>query len=575
MSRPNVILFMTDDQGYGDLGFTGNPWIHTPNLDAFADEAIGFSDFHVSPLCAPTRGALLTGRRPSRNGVWGVCRGRSLLKPDEVTLADVFAGGGYRTGMFGKWHLGDNYPYRPHERGFARAIYHKGGGVGQTPDHWGNNYFDDTYFHNADPVDHDGYCTDIWFDEAMRFIDDCDGDPFFVYLSTNAPHDPYLVEDRYTAPYADNEQIPNPAFYGMIANLDANFARLRSFLSARGLEEDTILIFLTDNGSSGGCVCDEKGFVTRGYNANMRGKKGSYYDGGHRVPLLVRWPEGGVQGGRRIDEMALHVDLLPTLMDLCGLEHPAPDRELDGTSLAGLLQGRAEQLPEDRTHFVQFDMAARETLDKWTVGVMTRRWRLIHGRELYDIQADPEQRSDVACRHPEVVERLRQAHETWWQKVEPGLAPYCPVVLGSDAENPARLDAFDVLGDVVYVQSLVAQGKASGGKWAVEFQRPGRYRFELRRWPEELDWPMDADISPEAFEKLIIHWPGSKPARVVPKAAQITLSGQTHQFDVDPTRPGASIELEVQEAGATTLEAYFLEDQGQKRGAYYVYVHRL
>jgi hypothetical protein len=332
---------------------------------------------------------------------------------------------------------------------------------------------------------------------------------------------------------------------------------------------------LTDNGSSGGCVCDEQGFVTRGYNAQMRGKKGSYYDGGHRVPLLVRWPGGGIQGGRRIDEMALHVDLLPTLMDLCGLEHPAPDRELDGTSLAGLLQGRAEQLPEDRTHFVQFDMASRETLDKWTVGVMTRRWRLIHGRELYDIQADPEQRSDVACRHPDVVERLRQAHEAWWEIIEPGLAPYCPVVLGSDAENPARLDAFDVLGDVVYVQSLVARGRISGGKWAVEFESPGRYRFELRRWPEELDWPMDADISPEAFEKLIIHWPGSQPGKVVPVSARVSLFGISREVEVDATQPTASLEMDVPQSGRTDLEAWFTDEEGNKRGVYYVYVERL
>ena len=177
---PNVILVITDDQGYGDLGCTGNPWIQTAHIDAFYEEAVRFTDFHVSPLCTPTRGALMSGRRPVRNGAWATCWGRSILRKSETTMADVFGASGYRTGMFGKWHLGDNYPYRPQDRGFQKVVAHKGGGVGQTPDTWGNNYFDDTYFHNGEPVEHAGYCTDVWFDEAIHFIEENKDEPFFA-----------------------------------------------------------------------------------------------------------------------------------------------------------------------------------------------------------------------------------------------------------------------------------------------------------------------------------------------------------------------------------------------------------
>ncbi|MXX02485.1 MAG: sulfatase-like hydrolase/transferase, partial [Gemmatimonadetes bacterium] len=270
--RPNVILVITDDQGYGDLGCTGHPWLKTPRIDAFHDDAVRLTDFHVSPLCTPTRGALMTGRRPVRNGAWATCWGRSILRKSETTMADVFGAAGYRTAMFGKWHLGDNYPYRPQDRGFQHVVAHKGGGVGQTPDFWGNNYFDDTYFHNGAPVEHAGYCTDVWFDEAIRFIEGCAGGqsatgeagsdaPFFVYLSTNAPHTPYLVSEEYARPYHGNPDVPEPEFCGMIANIDENFGRLRRRLAELDLEENTILIFMTDNGSSGGSELDENQHV--------------------------------------------------------------------------------------------------------------------------------------------------------------------------------------------------------------------------------------------------------------------------------------------------------------------------
>ncbi len=582
--RPNVILVMTDDQGYADLGCTGNPWIQTPNIDAFHDQAVRLSDFHVSPLCTPTRGALMSGRRPVRNGAWATCWGRSILGKNEVTMADVFAANGYRTGMFGKWHLGDNYPYRPQDRGFQKVVAHKGGGVGQTPDFWGNNYFDDTYFRSDDaandkPVEYEGYCTDIWFDEAMDFIEETqasDSDqPFFTYLVTNAPHSPYLVAERYTQLYADNPDIPEPAFYGMITNIDENFGRLRAKLDELGIADNTILIFMTDNGSSGGCELNEQGFVTRGYNAGLRGMKASYYDGGHRAPFFVRWPGGGLDSATDINEMTLHIDLLPTFIDLCGLEPPA-DVPFDGESLAPLLRGEAEALPDDRTHFIQYRQDTTPP-EKWTNAVMTRRWRLIHGAKLYDIQADPGQRHDVADAFPEVVDRLRQAHENWWAEIEPGLAAYRPISLGNDAENPTKLDAMDVMGDVAWHQTHIIQAQQSTGRWTVDVEQPGRYRFALRRWPDVLDLPIDAGISPEAARRHIYAPPSGECNTIHPTSALLRL------FDIEETQNVSEgdkevvFELSLERTGVTELEAWFVEDEASRtmQGAYYVYVERL
>jgi arylsulfatase A-like enzyme len=570
--RPNVVLVLTDDQGYGDLGCTGNPWIRTPNLDGFHGQAVRFTDFHVSPLCTPTRGALMTGRRPLRNGAWATCWGRSILRKTEVTMADVFRAGGYRTGLFGKWHLGDNYPYRPQDRGFERVVAHKGGGVGQTPDFWGNNYFDDTYFHNGRPVEHSGYCTDIWFAEAMKFIRECRDEPFFCCLSTNAPHSPYLVADRYRQPYEGVPDIPHPPFYGMITNIDENFGRLRRFLAQRGLEDDTILIFMTDNGSSGGCENDRNGLLTRGYNAGMRGKKGSYYDGGHRVPFFIRWPAGGVKGPRDVEPLALHLDLLPSFIDLCGLKRP-DGVDFDGVSLAGLLGGSVQALP-DRKEFVQYRQYTNPP-EKWTNAVMTARWRLIGGKELYDIQADPGQRRDVAEEFPAVAAELRAAHEQWWEEVSPRLSEYCPISLGNDAENPVCLCAMDVLGDVAWHQSHIIQAQKSTGRWSVDVERPGRYRFRLRRWPDELALPLDAGLSPEQVAQHLTHEP-QRPCRTIqPVAARLEVFGRAQVLRLVPGASEAVFELDLDRAGVTTLEAWFSDQAGDERGAYYVYAERV
>ena len=404
--RPNVILILTDDQGYGDLGSQGNPFIQTPHLDQLYTESVRLSDFHVDPVCTPTRAALLTGRYSIRTGAWRTGAGRAFLRRDEVTLADVFAAAGYRTGMFGKWHLGDNFPYRPHDRGFQEAVWHRHGAIGMSGDAWGNDYLDDIYQRNGEREQFTGYCTDVFFDEAFEFMEVNRDRPFFVYLSTNAPHNPYIVPDQYSAPYRSkglSAQLAN--FMGMVTNIDENVGRLLRKLKEWDLEDNTILIFMTDNGALGGIRMengDSDGFPLEpwsSFGANLRGRKGSPYEGGHRVPFFLRWPQGGLGGGKDVAGLTSHIDVMPTLMEFCGVESSSPV-QFDGVSLAPLLRGQAAA--SERTLFVahlggSYANPTFELLPYDISAVLTTRWRLVFGKELYDITRDPMQRTDVAA----------------------------------------------------------------------------------------------------------------------------------------------------------------------------------
>ena len=308
-SKPNVILIMTDDQGYGDLSCHGNPILKTPNLDRLHAESVRLTNFHVSPFCTPTRAALMTGQYPARTGAYRTSCGRTMMHPDERTIAHVFAENGYATGMVGKWHLGDNSPHRPQDRGFQNVVWHRCGGVGQASDYWGNDYFGDTYERNGKFEKFEGYCTDVWFSEAMRFIDENKNTPFFLYLATNAPHGPYRVDPKWSEPYQGKANWgAGPQFYGMIGNIDHNIDMLRQCLARLGLAENTILVFMTDNGTANGAEFGRDKLnseAVQGFNAGMRGKKSSVYEGGHRVPFFIYWPAGGLTGGRDINRLAV------------------------------------------------------------------------------------------------------------------------------------------------------------------------------------------------------------------------------------------------------------------------------
>ena len=391
--KPNVLLILVDDLGYGDLSCHGNPVLKTPNIDRLHGGSARLTNFHVDPTCSPTRSSLLTGRYSSRAGVWHTIMGRSILPKDEVTMAETFSRSGYRTGIFGKWHLGDNHPFRAHERGFQEAVVMGGGAIGNMPDYWDNDYFDDTYKHNGRWEKYSGYCTDVFFKAAMDFMTASPGTPFFCYLPTNASHWPHNVAEEYVKPYRGRVPDNRATLYGVIANLDENIGRMLRFLSEHGLENDTILIFMTDNGTGFGAEFDAQGFLTGGFNAGMRAQKGSVYEGGHRVPFFIRWPQGKIGGGKDVDELTIMQDVLPTLVDLCGLKKPSG---LEGTSLAGLIRATTKQLP-DRIEVIQFSRLDKPRPMKRDAAVLWKKWRLVSDTELYDIAKDRGQEENVTC----------------------------------------------------------------------------------------------------------------------------------------------------------------------------------
>jgi arylsulfatase A-like enzyme len=530
--RPNVVLVMTDDQGYGDLGCHGNPVLNTPSLDRLYQQSIRLANFHVDPTCSPTRAALLTGKYSCRTGVWHTIMGRSLLRRDEVTMADLFARAGYRTGIFGKWHLGDNYPYRAVDRGFQVSLVHGGGGITQTPDYWGNSYFSPTLYHNGKPVRTKGYCTDVFFAEALRFIEANRDRPFFLYIPTNVPHSPYQVAESYSKPYRDAglpETLAN--FYGMIANLDENLGRLIEKLDDLKLAEDTILVFLTDNGTAG-----------QGFNTRMRGRKGSEYDGGHRVPCFVRWP-ARLAGGRDIGRLTAHIDILPTLADLCDIPL-SEDLKLDGMSLTPLLLSRGEAWP-DRTLFVQSHRI--EHPQPWRQSaVMSDRYRLVNGEELYDMEDDPQQVSTIAAEHHGIVKIMRREYEDWYEYVSERFDEYCPIVLGSPEQNPATLTCHDWHGPAVpWNQGHILRRLEANGFWAVEVARAGRYEITLRERPGWVKYPIRAGI------------------------ARLKIGDQESLKQIPPGTTGVTFQVNLQ-AGKTRLQTWLAEKFGAVRGAYFV-----
>ncbi len=545
--KPNVILILTDDQGPGDIAALGNAMLKTPHLDRLHAQSVRLTDFHVDPTCSPTRAALMTGRYSSRTGVWHTIMGRSILRSDETTLAQVFASNGYRTAMFGKWHLGDNHPARPHDVGFRSALYHGGGGVGQTPDFFGNDYFDDTYFRNGKPEQFEGYCTDVWFRETLGFIEaQRESDqPFFVYLSTNAAHGPFRVPDAYSAPYVQRG-VPQPManFYGMISNIDHNLGRLMQQLEEWKIAENTILIFMTDNGTAAGTGGNER---WPGFNAGLRGKKGSEYEGGHRVPFFIRWPGGGIDGGRDVDLLSAHIDVLPTLAELCALKLPKEGLPRDGASLAPWLTGDSDA-PLDRTLFVHSQRI--ETPRPWRkCAVMTERWRLVNGNELFDLAADRGQKTNVAGEHSETVEELSRAYLEWYASLEPRFEGYARIDVGDPAEDPVRLTCHDWHtndGGVPWDQSHVRKGIDANGFWALRVARAGRYAITLSRWPLGDDRSLEADM------------------------AQVRVGGIERSIEVAAETSRVSFEVTLP-AGPTELHTVLRQGE-RERGAYFVKV---
>ncbi len=507
-AQPNIVICITDDQGYGDLGCHGNPVIQTPNIDALAAESVSLNDYHVAPTCSPTRAALLTGHWTNRTGVWHTIMGRSMLRANEITLAQFFKEAGYATGMFGKWHLGDNYPYRAEDRGFTEVYRHGGGGVGQTPDVWDNAYFDGAYFHNGQVEAARGFCTDVFFDQGRQFIRDCvaQNKPFLAYISTNAPHGPLHCPQKYIDKYPDQTDSIR-SFYGMITNIDDNIGQTRQLLKKLGVYENTVFIFTTDNGTASG----EKVF-----NAGMRGKKGSEYDGGHRVPFMVHWPNGGMTKQYPVNTLTHAVDVVPTLLDIAGIA-PPDDVKFDGVSIKPLLESGVEGGTEPRDwpdRMLVTDSQRVRTPVKWRKSaVMTQGWRLVNGTELYHMNDDPGQSNDVADDHPERVARMRAFYDAWWAELEPTFDETTEIYLGHPDHPKVSMTAHDWIGagppwNQAHIRNghnlfrratkndppTLIPGRKHTGYWAIKVLASGTYDVLAMRWPSEADTPITASL---------------------------------------------------------------------------------
>ncbi len=568
--QPNVVLVITDDQGYGDLSCHGNPVLKTPNLDELHRDSIRLTDYHVAPTCSPTRAALLTGHWTNRTGVWHTIMGRSMLRHNEVTIGQILAEGGYHTGMFGKWHLGDNYPYRPEDRGFQEVLRHGGGGVGQTPDFWDNAYFDGSYFHNGKAVPVKGFCTDVFFDYAKKFIRSVknSGKPFFVYLCTNAPHGPMHAPEKYSKPY-EKQGVSVANFLGMIANIDDNVGAMRSFLKEEGLADDTIFIFTTDNGTSSGANI---------HNNGMRGRKGSEYDGGHRVPFFVHWPKGGLVGGRDVDIITSYVDVVPTLIDYCQVPSPK-DVKFDGVNIRSLIENKSKNWP-DRI-LVTDSQRVRDPIKWRKSSVMTDQWRLVNGKELYDINADPGQNKNIAAENPAVVKRLTNFYDAWWDEIVPTFGKPTAIYLGANAPlaNPVTLTCHDWIADgsTPWNQRHIrnAEKKSSNtGFWAIDVKTAGEYTVELRRWPKEADTAISSSL-PAGSDV-----PGVRPFRAAPGKlfdavkAHLKIGGKELTLPVKPDAKSVTFKLRLQ-PGRDELWAKFTDAESLPMGAFYAYVTKL
>ena len=489
---PNVILIITDDQGYGDLGFNGNPNIITPALDNFAAESVRFNNFYVSPVCAPTRSSLMTGRYSLRTGVRDTYNGGAIMASSEVTLAEMLKQANFTTGIFGKWHLGDNYPSRPSDQGFDESLIHLAGGMGQVGDFTNyfkkdTSYFDPILWHNNEQKPYKGYCSDIFTENAIEFIENNKNNPFFCYLSFNAPHNPLQVPDEYYQAYKtldptdgiDPELIPNEKIsektkdntrkvYAMVTNIDDNLKKLFNKVDELGIKDNTIVMFMTDNGPQ-----------HARYVAGMKGRKSSVYNGGIRVPFFLRFP-AMFSGNQEVNQITAHIDLLPTLSKLCNVEMPR-DRKIDGRSFIPSIN--SEKLPE-RSFFSYWTRKYPELYNN--IALQRGQFKLIgktdynspiENFELYDTYNDPFEKNNLVTQKKSIALSLKkEMHQTFLELVNSENLKNPPrIMLGSDFENPVYLNRNDAGG-----QRAVWNQEQAYSFWKVDINKEGLYDLKFK-----------------------------------------------------------------------------------------------
>ena len=476
----NVILIMSDDQGIGDFGINGNPVVQTPFIDEMARNSASMSRFYVNAVCSPTRASLMTGRWSYRTGVTDTFKGRSIMNDQETTIAEVLKAAGYSTGLFGKWHLGDNYPYRPMEQGFETAVYHRGGGLGQPSEPIGadERYTNPVLFRNGVQYTAEGFCCDIYFSEAIDFIKDSQekDKPFFAYIASNTPHSPYHdVPEKWLKYYKElnleNSQFPQSPghpisgkddldtrarIYAMVSNLDENVGRLFSELDKMALTENTLVIYMCDNGPNG-----------YRYVSGFKGRKSSAYEGGVRSPFWAHWPQV-FPAGTVSDALSAHVDILPTILEACNVNLPG-GLSLDGKSMLAYLKGEKTE-PEDRTVILQSHRGKEP--NRWeNATVVTQQWKLVDdgkvgGIELFDITNDPYAQKNVIEDHPEIKSQLESEYDSWLTEMQAINPVDLPLYVGTDYEPETVLTSQDA-------EEIDAQTRE--GEWPLHVVEGGLY----------------------------------------------------------------------------------------------------
>ena len=482
--KPNIILIITDDQGYGDIGYNGNPHIKTPNLDLLATNSMRFNNFYVSPVCAPTRSSLLTGRYSLRTGVTDTYNGGAMMSNDETTLAEILKENNYQTGIFGKWHLGDNYPFRPTDQGFHESLIHLSGGIGQVGDftnyYKGNrSYFDPILWHNNEQKKYEGYCSDIFTDEAIKFIEENKSNQFFCYLSFNAPHTPLQVPDKYYDLYknvdpsviSESEKISMTEknvldakrIYGMVTNIDDNVGKLVSKLKELNIDQNTILIFMTDNGPQ-----------QYRYVSNLRGLKSSVYNGGIKVPFYLSYPKIH-DAGLDIDNFSAHIDVLPSLLDLCDIETPK-NIKIDGKNF--LNKSR-----EERSFFSYWTRKSPElyqnmSFNKGNYKLVgnTNYDSSIERFELFDIDNDPYEMENLIENKKELAIQMKLEMDNIYNELinSKNIKNKPRIIIGSEFENPTYLNRNDASGQ----RGIWAQNEIFGF-WRIK-ALSGKYNFRFK-----------------------------------------------------------------------------------------------
>ncbi len=609
--RPNVVFIMPDDLSYDDYSTFNPNGPQTPNVDKLGKESVRLTDFHVSPTCSPSRAAFMSGRYPNATGAWHTILGRQILWKNEVTMADIFKANGYSTTIVSKWHLGENYPFRPQDRGFDHTAMFLGGGIDQQPHVWGsrNNppstlYVDEepvvlTEANGAMPGATGAFATDFFTTRAIASMEKSAAEekPFFVYVPYNVAHLPHDMP-------ADARPGVS-AHTATVENMDQNIGRIIEFLDQSGLADNTLLVMvLGDNGVA---------------NSRYRGDKATSYEAGHRVPCYIRWKNGGFGGSPEtageVPELTANIDFLPTFMDMLGLKD-ASNRPakfpLQGKSFKTLWKTKTDEAAKVRAEFtdriVVVDNQREDALIKYkeacimrseldSAGTIIRQWRLIlpskDGQpvpaELYDVQADPNQKDNLIANpeHSELVATLKVAYEGWWKTVSTHADDYARPILGSKEEPETCLFAHDWHTDVIppWNHKMIAEGPATNGYNAVTFEKAGDYTFDLRRWPKDI--ADETTVSSELHTPVRVgdaHPDGtievSKGKALPIRSARIriwngdkTYANETQE--IAPDSDGAVFTLPMP-GGPAMVQTWFYDADGNELcGAYYNYVNRL